>query len=253
MQPSIIPSPSRLRPQLGVARLKRLSLDFQPRTGEPALETIADVFPSSTWDPPVRRRLHPASPVSISFLSTKVATETDQSEALMKLLTKHISAYLPPRRRAFFLSLRQPRTIFSKTINFSFRKTYDSPLAVQISGMTDADLDMGQDLILDTREGHEEMEPSPPTSVTSTLDLRRLVLKSLVDPLHLELVIETMLAEEGRWAGCPEVVVDFLVASEEVRSKVDEVLAEWSQEERRTQTRVTFEKSEPAVPLASSS
>jgi len=81
----------------------------------------------------------------------------------------------------------------------------------------------------------EQANPAWET-LTWRLDLRRVVLGSPLDAGLVKAAAEGLLAHEEMYE-CEEMLAEFLVASEEVKKVVEEVVRE---KERRTRCRVAF-------------
>ena len=76
-------------------------------------------------------------------------------------------------------------------------------------------------------------------TLTWRLDLRRVVLASPLDAGSVKQAAEGILAHEELFE-CEDMLVEVLVASEEVKKVVEEVVREWEQEKRRTRCRVVM-------------
>ena len=84
----------------------------------------------------------------------------------------------------------------------------------------------------------EQANPAWET-LTWRLDLRRVVFASPSDAGLVKAAAEGIFAHEEMFA-CEMMYVEVLVASEEVRKVVEEVVREWEKEERRSRCRVVL-------------
>ncbi|KAL7412883.1 hypothetical protein BDY24DRAFT_80966 [Mrakia frigida] len=234
--PSLIASSSRLRPSLGLPRLRNLHLDFEPQSKD----HVRSIFPSSTWDLP-HRRLVESPPTSLRFLSITLSLP-DPAESLIKT---HLLPFLHPHLEIWIRPFPSHSQLFSpQRVTFEYSTRIKEDDTIHVERVVQVPLGVASGIIaMVYRKLRSSKERDTSSKVVTRLDLRQIIVdaswKQAVLP-KVEFASNTLLNNEELWIGIPNLEVQILVGSVEVGKVVNKLVERLESEERRSRCRVVL-------------